>query len=277
MIKHSDHLREIMKAYSNKSFLDSRIDEIIEFQKINYNNRWHEDINSFKNMVNRSNDVNTINVMIENKWNNLFIGKDISTKEKIFEIMSSEEVCKLQIFIQMIYYDRIGEAAHIINHLETLKPSMIDLNILDFGCGVADYSLAFNCLEMTNHIVLCDIPGPILDFAHWRYKNRILPSYLLVEKDDYLKDKRNNERYDVIIAAEVLEHLHDPCWYIKRFSEMLRDDGHLYVSGYPMREKKLIGDHVKEAYDIRLEALSLFRDNFMVCKDNVKLYKKVVI
>ena len=154
-------------------------------------------------------------------------------------------------------YDKSIELVYYFNQ-KYKNNDRKQIKVLDYGCGVADYALSFGVYGY--YITLSDIEGGVVEFAKWRFDKRNL-------KYDFIPVNENNMypefgQQDIIVAGEVLEHIREPLRTVRAFYNALPSGGHLWVSDYPYREKKVGGGHLKEAFDAREDVLQFLNGSF---------------
>ncbi len=116
---------------------------------------------------------------------------------------------------QMIVYEDINLA--IINHLENKR----GLRILDIGCGSG--ALGEIIKNNGNYVEGVTISEQEAEIA----RNKLDKVFVFdVESDNYLI---TNE-YDVILFADILEHLRNPWVILERFNQYLKKDGEIIIS-----------------------------------------------
>lgn len=237
----------ILKTQINKNIdlFEDRINEVSEFYNI--------PANIIKESCKDIKDLN--NMMIEVLNQNF---QDISTNQEIIKALqnsTSEYVKNL-----MIGYNRLDSAYQLLRYFDCRfsQKKKKTLNVLDYGCAVADYGLSF-ALEEYN-VTLCDIKGGNLDFACFRFDRRNLTySIAGVTEDNFYPDFSN---FNIIIAGEILEHLPNPLLASQKIYKALPEGGYLWLSDYPFIEKELVGDHLPEAAQQRIEVLKFIETNF---------------
>ena len=165
-----------------------------------------------------------------------------------------------QAISHMLRYTRYDKSMELVCYFNQKyrKNERKQVKVLDYGCGVADYGLSFGVYGY--HITLSDIEGGAVEFAKWRCKKRNL-------KYDFIPVNENNMypefgQQDIIVAGEVLEHIREPLRTVRAFYNALPSGGHLWVSDYPYREKKVGGGHLKEAFDAREDVLQFLNGSF---------------
>jgi 2-polyprenyl-3-methyl-5-hydroxy-6-metoxy-1,4-benzoquinol methylase len=160
----------------------------------------------------------------------------------------------------MVAYTRFRVAFSILKQfnkyvLPIMRPKT---TVLDYGCGVGDYALAF--ATQGYRVRLCDIAGGNLDFAHWRFQQRKIPCEIIpVTEQTPYPDLGENQ---IILAGEVLEHVREPLTVLRNMHASLRKGDFLWHTGYPEHEREVGGDHLQEAADVRLEAQAFIDINF---------------
>lgn len=116
---------------------------------------------------------------------------------------------------------------------------------LDYGSGVGTHSIAL--IENNNEVTLYDVAGSELHhFAVHRLLARRLSCYALVHTDELPKEK-----YDVIICTDVLEHVADPIYELKRIKNALKPNGILHLMVSTMRKPS--SGHFNSSIDIWLK------------------------
>ncbi len=135
------------------------------------------------------------------------------------------------------YYDDIN--------LGILKYIPSDLNILDVGCGTG--LLGNEIKKKRNYVCGIDFSEPQLALASERLDNTI--------KADITKEIELFEEFDMIVFADILEHLEDPTTCLKRFKKYLKDGGRIIISlpnvaCYNVRLSLLFGQFNYKKYGI---------------------------
>ncbi len=155
----------------------------------------------------------------------------------------------------MMKYTRFPVAVKLIPYLNSkfIPAKRKNIRVLDYGCGVGDYGLAF--ATQGYRITVLDIEGGNLDFAKWRFDQRNIPVDVVPVTDDNLYPAL--EPHNIVLAGELLEHVRDPIAVLKNIFDSTPKGGYLWLSGYPEFEREVGGDHLQEAADVRLEALDL--------------------
>ena len=157
-------------------------------------------------------------------------------------------------------YTRFPSALKVLRHINGLYLPWRRKNIkvLDYGCGVGDYALAF--ATHGYQTTLCDIEGGNLDFARWRFEQRPYPFKVLPATETNLYPELNEQH--IVLAGEVLEHVREPLQVLKNIHQCLPKGGLLWYSGYPDHQREVGGDHLIEAAEQRQEAYDYVQGNF---------------
>lgn len=95
--------------------------------------------------------------------------------------------------------------------------------VLDFGCGTG--VLFGDALKRAHRVFGMDL---VLDAARLLVERRDLGAVTLLHPDQ--ADQIPDHSLDMVVAAEVLEHLDDPADTFAMFRRVLRGDGELLVS-----------------------------------------------
>ena len=130
-------------------------------------------------------------------------------------------------------------------------------SVLDFGCGsgVLSYALAGICMN----VVALDIETAPLELVR---KKIVFPANIEFLDKDITTIDFGDQKFDLIIALDVLEHVQDLNVYIEQFKKNLTPAGVILVSGptenifYKIGRKlaghKFTGDyHVTDIHHIR--------------------------
>ena len=155
------------------------------------------------------------------------------------------------------YFDGLEYLA-ILTHVKNLINESKPNNILDFGCGDGRLSLELQKEGFLN-IVGMDISEKALNYAKV-FNKGINGNIKFVSSFD----KIENNKFDLIVAMEVLEHIHENELpeIIKKLFLILEDNGkfivtvpHLNKKPIPMKhfrhyDLELIRNHVSEYFNI---------------------------
>lgn len=160
----------------------------------------------------------------------------------------------------MMAYTRFPTAWKLVQYVNSLFPPARRnrIRVLDYGCGAADYALAF--ATQGYPVTLCDIAGGNLDFAEWRFKRRNIPIRVLPVRDNDLYPQLPSQ--DIVLSGELFEHVREPLLILQNIHACLPKGGLFWHSGYPEVPREVGGDHLPEAAEQRLETLNFLRDRF---------------
>src|SRR5574344_230668 len=129
--------------------------------------------------------------------------------ENFYETSQMHSGIEVQDWIDFIHQDNIQRGQKHINLIE-------DKNILDFGCGPADF------LAMANNLAK-DVVGIELDLGlreHFEKENlKVFSS---------INDLANN-KFDTIFMFPVLEHIKNPIELLENFKNILNKDGKVVI------------------------------------------------
>lgn len=158
--------------------------------------------------------------------------------------LAYKETAPLYILRLLLAYDRIKMLTPYFTAIQNhIGKDFKGINVLDYGCGTSDIGLLFAALGADVTIVeLEDKVG----FAEWRYDQRgyKVDSIKVMKTTEY--PKLEEQRYNIVFASEILEHVTDPLKLVKSFVDCMQYDAILFNS-VDNFEKKLEGDHLKEA------------------------------
>jgi mycofactocin glycosyltransferase len=93
---------------------------------------------------------------------------------------------------------------------------------LDFGAGVGSASILF--ARHGFEVTLADISSNLLEFAAWRLRRRALAATLVDLKTSALPP----DRYDLVTAMDVWEHLVDPVAAVNQLADAIAPGGFLF-------------------------------------------------
>lgn len=110
---------------------------------------------------------------------------------------------------------RINAISSIVNELG------VNLMILDVGCG--DGSIGKSLRKMGHHVTSVELPKVAV------LAKKVFNVSSIVACDAE-KLPFHNEVFDVVVAAELLEHLWSPSAFMKEAHRILRPAGHLIIS-----------------------------------------------
>jgi 2-polyprenyl-3-methyl-5-hydroxy-6-metoxy-1,4-benzoquinol methylase len=144
----------------------------------------------------------------------------------------------------MLGYHRSEFIAPFLDRIEQITGGT-KLDVLDYGCGVADISLGL--AARGHHVTIVDIDIPRFSFTQRRFAARNLPVEVITLDSTESVPDLGVERYDLAIATEVFEHVRSPRTLLEQISSALRDGGLMLNSMGIEFERERGGDHLEES------------------------------
>jgi len=128
------------------------------------------------------------------------------------------------------------------------RPSLEGLRILDIGCGGG--LLAEPIARLGAEVTGIDVTAPAIDAAKAHAQTMQLDiDYRVITAEDLAA---NGDRYDVIYASEVIEHVADRRLFIKAIAEMLNPDGVVVITTINRSIPALLFAKIALEYIVRL-------------------------
>ena len=179
-----------------------------------------------------------------------------TNEEKLKEIYNNSSYLEdyaVTLAINSIY----NRPKDLFNHIT--KNINQDSKVLDFGCGVGTHGIA--CKQKSAHVEYYDISKFMLNIATQRYNLRGLTA-IRINKENHLSGP-----YNFIICTDVIEHVKRPLELIKKFYNILSEDGilHLHISKHICLERGHLPESIKE-WDSR--CLDYLEKNFIKLSNN---------
>jgi 2-polyprenyl-3-methyl-5-hydroxy-6-metoxy-1,4-benzoquinol methylase len=122
------------------------------------------------------------------------------------------------------------------------------IRVLDYGCGGADMSIYL--AYKGNPVTICDIESGNLKPAFRRFELRQLP-VTAIGATAQSPIPHFADKFDLIIATEVLEHIRCPQKLLDIFNQLMHKKSVLMLGSFPFTRTNAKGDHLKEAVDQR--------------------------
>lgn len=113
----------------------------------------------------------------------------------------------------------------IFKYLTELLKNKPSLRILDVGCGYGSLTYALNC--MGHKTLGIDTSKIAIDFAKDNFSS-FKDCFMKADANSFVK--KNNMKFDLIIALELIEHLPDPAKFIKGCFGILNEDGKMIIT-----------------------------------------------
>jgi len=181
----------------------------------------------------------------------------------ILQSYTHEDVLKRDITRLMLHYTRLEKAYDLLRILGPKYAKATAPQLVDYGCGAADFGLAFAACGFS--VTLVDLEDGNLKFARWRFERRGIPV-----KTIEINSTREYPEFsgaDVVVAGDVMEHLRDPRKAVQAVYDGLNQGGYFWFPDFPMKPKKVGGSHLVEAAELREETAKLMLSLFGRHKD----------
>jgi len=149
----------------------------------------------------------------------------------------------------MLSYERFSMIIPYLDFIiKDAKKPIDKFKILDYGCGASDIGLLFS--SNGANATIADLYDEKFKFTIWRYNKRSLfPDIIKINNiSDYPELPKN--KFDLIIATELFEHVRDPLKLLKNFTNALKTGGYLFDSMGGNFERELVGDHLEDSIKI---------------------------
>ena len=125
------------------------------------------------------------------------------------------------------------EQKRVIKDIEFITEhiSLKDPSVLDVGCGTGNLSLKL--LKYNFSVTGVDISKEMLNILRSKTRSK---SLALIESDVDSFISKCKEKYDIIIFSSVLHHLPDYLKTIKNATNLLKENGIIYITHEPKRQ-----------------------------------------
>jgi hypothetical protein len=170
----------------------------------------------------------------------------------------------------MLDYDRYAQAQDIANLLHKMGENISLLSMLDFGCLVADYAVAF--ARWGARVAIYD-EAEAVKFPAFRLAREgfAVDVHTIPAHGDALMEGR-----DLVIFGEVLEHLEDPLDPIRHCIQ--QDVKYIFTSCYPFGDDDYytLSGHLKSAQDLQSDCIRLLAAHYdaLPSRDKSVLWKR---
>lgn len=172
--------------------------------------------------------------------------------------------------IDYIFWQRLSESKKFI-----IQNCNKNASILDFGCGTGVFSYELGTLDYQVTALDLDLSPIKLLESKINY-----PKNINFIEGDFLKMDFNNQKFDAIVALDVLEHIPIEMLptFLDKFKEILKPNGYFVVSGptenflYKLGRKIAGNDFTGHYHETTIsEIKKVFRNYF-----EVKTIKKLI-
>lgn len=121
---------------------------------------------------------------------------------------------------------RINRAKIIANEISKSIDINKNYSAMEFGCGTG--LVSFNLYEKFENITLVDSSKGMIDILNSKIEKYNVDN-MLAKHLDISGSNSVNMNFDVIYNSMALHHIHDTETIIKRFYELLNEDGYLCI------------------------------------------------
>lgn len=118
---------------------------------------------------------------------------------------------------------RINRARIIANEIEKVIQGSKEVSAMEFGCGTG--LISFNLYDKLKKITLIDSSKGMIDILNSKIK-RYEVKNMITKCQDILNEV---DRFDIIYNSMVLHHINNTEEIIKKFYELLNNDGYLII------------------------------------------------
>jgi 2-polyprenyl-6-hydroxyphenyl methylase/3-demethylubiquinone-9 3-methyltransferase len=115
----------------------------------------------------------------------------------------------------------------IKNIISKNNPNFSNLSVLDVGCGGG--ILSESLVKLNFNVTGIDASLDTINIAiQHAQDNSLNIKYLHITAEDLLE--KNNQKYDIICAMEIIEHVNNPQEFVNTLLKMLKPDGYIFFS-----------------------------------------------
>ena len=160
----------------------------------------------------------------------------------------------------------------IIKHFKTKSSAqpLKGINILDIGCGGG--LLCEPMKKLGANVVGIDASKKNIETAKFHAKKNNLKINYICSSPEVLKTK---EKFDVILNMEIVEHVNDVNFFIKKSSELLKKNGLMFVATLNKTLKSYMFAIVGAEYILRWLPIGTHNwEKFVKPEDLIKISKR---
>lgn len=178
-------------------------------------------------------------------------------KDRLGEIASRHPLLQRLLFgILNLLFLRAWYVRREIRALLGALPTDETIRVLDAGTGFGQYAYFVARSFRNVHIRAVDVKEDYLERAR-RFVDQTACADRVTWAIDDLTDLQSEGPFDLILAVDVMEHIHDDEAVFRHFVRVLRPGGHVIINtpsdqgGSDVQgegEKSFIGEHVREGY-----------------------------
>jgi ubiquinone/menaquinone biosynthesis C-methylase UbiE len=121
---------------------------------------------------------------------------------------------------------RVERAKIVANEISSSVGESSSCSAMEFGCGTG--LVSFNLYDKFKDITLVDSSKAMIEVLHSKI-DKCLVSNMTAIQLDILDHKSIEKKFDVIYSSMALHHIHDTKGIVKKFYELLNEDGYLCI------------------------------------------------
>lgn len=243
------------------------LDRLLEFKKY-FNLKWCDVVGIFK-----ENGFPTEKEFRRSIVSHFESGLKTKTVDQLYKEVSMLYSFRLMMGFQGSYFvDEFTSGVDYLQHDQHILYS------LEYGCGVADYSLYLGAKK--HYVSILDLDDEKLLFAENRLRSRGVSFEKIVVNNSDTVPMVDAAKYNIVVATEVMNFVKDPILVLECIIKSLKKGGFLFATqGVPDGTQSNDGDSWfgTESVGDRLtnavingnskEYVELFTANFIKCKD----------
>jgi SAM-dependent methyltransferase len=149
----------------------------------------------------------------------------------------------------MLSYERYSMISDYLDFMiRDSGKSLDEFKVLDYGCGMADISLFLSYFSAG--VTICDLDNERFDYVVSRFRKRGFNPNIIRITDTEIYPNLPSNKFDLVIATELFEHIRDPLKLLKNFTKSLRSGAYLFDSMGGKFERDDRPHHLREAFEI---------------------------